>query len=65
MLNQAYFYANFWFCTHTFSYWYSNLRQFFSADTSQTPEDDSGSPNLASATKDNKIAANPMPLGLS
>ena len=34
---------------------------FFSADASQTPEDDSGSPNLASATKDQKIAANPCP----
>ena len=31
----------------------------------KTPEDDSGSPNLASATKDQKIAANPMPQGLS
>ena len=28
----------------------------------KTPEDDSGSPNLASATKDQKIAANPLPL---
>ena len=31
----------------------------------KTPEDDSGSPNLASTTKDQKIAANPMPQGLS
>ena len=27
--NQAYFYANFWFCTHTFPAGDSNLRQFF------------------------------------
>ena len=27
--NQAYFYANFWFCTHTIPAWDSNLRQFF------------------------------------
>ena len=26
-----------WFCTHTFSAGDSNLRQFFSADASQTP----------------------------
>ena len=31
----------------------------------KTPEDDSWSPNFASATKDQKIAANPMPQGLS
>ena len=31
----------------------------------KTSEDDSGSPNLASATKDQKISANPMPQGLS
>ena len=35
--NQAYFYANFWFCTHTFPAGDSNLRQFFSPDASQTP----------------------------
>ena len=36
--NQAYFYANFWFCTRTFPAGDSNLRQFFfSADVSQTP----------------------------
>ena len=36
--NQAYFYANFWFCTRTFPARDSNLRQFFfSADASQTP----------------------------
>ena len=36
--NQAYFYADFWFCTHTFPAGDSNLRQFFfSADASQTP----------------------------
>ena len=27
--NQAYFYANFWFCTRTFPAGNSNLRQFF------------------------------------
>ena len=27
--NQAYFYANFWFCTRTFPAGDSNLRQFF------------------------------------
>ena len=27
--NQAYFYANFWFCTRTFPAWDSDLRQFF------------------------------------
>ena len=27
--NQAYFYANFWFCTRTFSAGDSNLRQVF------------------------------------
>ena len=32
--NQAYFYAN---CTRTFPAGDSNLRQFFSADASQTP----------------------------
>ena len=31
----------------------------------KTPEDEGGSPNLASATKDQKIAANPIPQGLS
>ena len=31
----------------------------------KSPEDDSRSPNLASATKDQKIPANPMPQGLS
>ena len=35
--NQAYFYANFWFCTRTFPAGDSNLRHFFSADASQTP----------------------------
>ena len=36
--NQAYFYANFWFCMRTFPAGDSNLRQvFFSADASQTP----------------------------
>ena len=35
--NQAYFYANFCFCTRTFPAGDSNLRQFFSADASQTP----------------------------
>ena len=42
---------------------------FSSSDVSQTPlktpEDDSGSPNLASATKDQQIPANSMPQGLS
>ena len=36
--NQAYFYAKFWFCTRTFPAGDSNLRQFFSADAFQTPE---------------------------
>ena len=67
--NQAYFYANFWFCTHTFPAGDSNLRQVFFcwrvSNSLKTPEDDSGSPNLASATKDQKIAANPMPQGFS
>ena len=62
--NQAYFYANFWFCTRTFPAGDSNLRQFFFcwrvSNSLKTPEDDSGSLNLASATKDQKIAANPM-----
>ena len=35
--NQAYFYANFWFCTRTFHAGDSNLRQFISANASQTP----------------------------
>ena len=47
----------------------SNLRQFFFcwrvSNSLKTPEDDSWSPNLASATKDQKIAANPMPQDLS
>ena len=67
--NQAYFNASFWFCTRTFPAGDSNLRQNFFLLTRlkllKTPEDDSGSPNLASATKDQKIAANPMPKGLS
>ena len=62
--NQAYFYANFWFCTRTFPAGDSNLRQFFFywrvSNSLKTPEDDSGSQNLASATKDQKIAANPV-----
>ena len=33
---QAYFYANFLFCTRTFPAGDSNLQQFFSADVSQT-----------------------------
>ena len=64
MPNQAYFYANFWFCTRTFPAGDSNLRQFFFLLTRlkflKTPEDDSGSLNLASATKDQKTAANSM-----
>ena len=44
-------YANFFFCRRV-------------SNSSKTPED-SGSPNLDSATKDHKIAANPMPQGLS
>ena len=36
--NQAYFYANFWFCTRTFPAGDSNLRQvFFCWRASQTP----------------------------
>ena len=105
MLNQfVYFYANFWFCVHTFSPTFSylsiypfcstlimsitcscavsarvkrkivedkkcnghfNFTPFFSADASQKllkkPKDDSQSPNLASATKVQKLAANLMP----
>ena len=60
-LTQAYFYANFWFCTRTFPAGDSNLRQYFFSNSLKTPEDDSGSPNLASTTKDQKIAANPCP----
>ena len=70
--NQGYFYANSWFCTRLFSAYLpagdSNLRHFFLlmvSNSLKTPEDDSGSPNLASATKDQKISANPMPQGLS
>ena len=67
--NQAYFYANFWFCTHTFPAWDSNLCQFFFcwrvSNSLKTPEDDSGSPNFASSTKDQKITANPLHQGLS
>ena len=73
--NQAYFYANVWFCTHNFPAGDSNLRQFFFCWRSfflfetlnflKTPEDDSGSPNLALVTKDQEIAANRMPQGLS
>ena len=59
--NQADFDANFWFCTHTFPAGDSNLLQFFFclrvSNSLKTPEDNSGSPNLASATKDQKIAA--------
>ena len=36
-LNQPYCYANFLFCTLTFPAGDSDLRQFFSAGTSQTP----------------------------
>ena len=35
--NQAYFYANFWFCAHTIPAGDSNLSIFFSADATQTP----------------------------
>ena len=45
--------------------WDSNYVNFFSADASQTPEDVCESPNLVSATKDQKIAAYPMPQGWS
>ena len=50
--NQAYFYAYFWFCTRNFPAGDSNLRQFCFLLTRlkllKTPEDHSGSPNLAS-----------------
>ena len=46
--NQAYFFANFWFCTHTFPAGDSNLRQFFFSwrvsNSLKKPEDDSESP---------------------
>ena len=67
-LNQPYCYANFLFCTLTFPAGDSDLRQFFllaRIKLLKTPEDNSESPNLASATKDQKIAANSMPQGLS
>ena len=62
--NPAYFYANFLFCTCTFPAGDSKLHQFFLLSCLKllkTPENDSRSPNLASATKDQKIATNPMP----
>ena len=63
--NQAYFHANFWFLMlKRLLLGILIYGNFFSADVSQ-PEDYSESPNLASATKEQKIAANPMPQGLS
>ena len=67
--NQAYFYANFWFCTCTFSFWGFLFTPIFFLLTHlkhlKTPEEDRRSSNLASATKDQMISANPMPQGLS
>ena len=44
---------------------YANIFLLTRLKLLKTPEDDSGSPNLASATKDQKIDAYLMPQGLS
>ena len=63
-LSQACFYPNFWCCTMVHSSaGDSNISKKLSAEASQT--EDSRSPNLAFPTKDQKIATNPMPQGLS
>ena len=54
MLNQAYFQAYFWFCTHKFSCWGVHAKLFsadFSKTSLNTPEDDSASQNFISTNR--------------